>query len=119
MDREVVTDGYPFRYYRWSDGRFGFREPNYRAVKLYLIEKYGVCFFCGKSVKDYPHEDGVRKKPDQATIDHLVPHPHNKAPVGREKHQSVEKVLACLQCNHSRNVATQRAHNRLLAENAK
>lgn len=111
-EKKIVLDGYPFVRYHLSDGEFGYRESSYRLVKLYLIEKYGVCYHCGRKVKDYPHVDGISMNySDMATIDHLVPRPHTTRKKGRKKYQSVEKVLSCFLCNNR--MANKPNHNQL------
>lgn len=102
MNKPVEIDGYPVQYYRLKDRPYH-GTGNYRSLKLFLIEKYGVCFHCGTPVKDYPQVDGVRLPDDAATIDHLVPRTQ------RKRHQKVAKVLACYKCNWERGVI---AHQR-------
>jgi hypothetical protein len=101
---EVVIDGYPFRKYKYADGKYGFREPSYRDLKRHLIAEFGTCYHCGKMVHEYPHVEGEPPRHDLATIDHLTPRPHHNNPAGRKRYAKVEKVLACLECNHRRNV---------------
>jgi hypothetical protein len=98
MNKTLVISGYPVTWYRWSDGK---QVEKHRYLVAYLIEKYGVCYFCNKPVKTYPHKDGVGAQDDLATIDHLIPRPE------RKKRQIVQKVLACYKCNHDRNVEYQ------------
>lgn len=94
----VELDGYPFKIYKVN----GSKKVSYRPVKLFLIEKYGVCFHCGKQVKDYGEVYRTYTPPDMATIDHLIPRQF------RKRYQRVEKVLACHECNKRRNTITQR-----------
>lgn len=99
--REVKIDGYPFKNYWLKGGKIlkngAIREPNYRPIKLFLIKQYGVCYHCGKPVKDYPQQDGINIPHDAATIDHLAPRQQ------RRRYEKVEKVLACFGCNQKRN----------------
>lgn len=98
MSDLVKLDGYPFRMY-WVNGK---KKANYRPVKLYLIEKYGVCYHCEKPVKDYGEILKGSPPHDMATIDHLLPRQF------RKRHQRVEKVLSCYRCNHDLNVKVQK-----------
>lgn len=99
----IVIDGYPFKKYRWEHGRFGYREPSYRALKQFLVKEYRVCYFCGVSVTLYDYVEGRGLPDDAATIDHLKPRGF------RKRYQIVEKVLACYKCNHDRNVKQQKS----------
>lgn len=90
--RRFIVDGYPVKLYGYNDRKL----PNgsgYRDLKVYLVEKYGVCFHCGVKVVIWPHQDGGTPPPNNATIDHLKPKPY------RKKHEVAEKVLSCLRCN--------------------
>jgi hypothetical protein len=104
---EFFVDGYPVRNYGYSDRT---RPNGYKVLRLHLIEKYGVCYFCSRPVKDYPHVPHVGANDDLGTIDHLKPRPHQAIP-GRKRYEVVEKVLACYRCNHDRNVKHQRTKN--------
>lgn len=106
----MELDGYPFKNYWLRSGKRlkngVIREPSYRILRLYLIEKYGVCYWCGREVRDYPHIDGeTRNWADLATIDHIEPRPF------RDKYMKVEKVLACHKCNARRNRETLKLYN--------
>ncbi len=90
--KKVEIDGYPFKKY-WIGGR----PENYHLLKLFLIEKYKVCYFCFQPVRDWPHIDGGVQPDDSATIEHIVPRPY------RKRGEITEKVLACCRCNQDRN----------------
>lgn len=92
----VWIDDYPFRLYKVN----GKKRASYRPVKLFLIEKFGVCFHCGKPVQDFIM-DGKKLPHNAATIDHLMPRQF------RKRYARTQKVLSCFECNHRRNVETQ------------
>lgn len=74
------------------------RENGYRALKLSLLQQFGVCFWCDRKVSDYNRTKGYQP-PDTATVDHLV------SKYFREPGDVSLKVLSCLECNQ------ERAHN--------
>lgn len=92
----VELDGYPFQTYKVN----GKKKASYRPVKLFLIEKYRVCFHCGKNVHDIIM-DGHGLPHNAATIDHLIPRQF------RKRHARVQKVLSCHECNKRRNEEVQ------------
>ena len=77
-----------------------------RKLKLELMEKYGVCYWCGVKVIDYVAQDGQRCPPNTATIDHL------KSRFLRKKGEVVEKVLACNKCNGIRSKKEERIYGK-------
>jgi len=87
---KVWINGYPFKDYR------GCSNGTYRQVKLLLIEKYKVCYWCGIKVIDYVRKEGAVDPYNTATIDHI------KSRHEREKGEVTEKVLACYGCNQKR-----------------
>lgn len=69
----------------------------YRKLKLDLLAKEGVCFWCGILVKDYhPWPEGKREPDDMATIDHI------KSRYFRKLGEVSTKVLSCNKCNQKR-----------------
>lgn len=73
----------------------------YRQMKLYLLDKFKICFWCKVKVKDYGNREeeqkiGIPDPDDMATID------HTKSRFLRIKGEVVEKVLACNKCNQER-----------------
>lgn len=88
----IYIDGYPVKIYLKKG-----KHASYRELKLLLIEKFGVCYWCGIKVKDYGNL--LCKPPtDEATIDHVIPIPL------RKKGEIVPKVLACYECNQRRSL---------------
>lgn len=68
-----------------------------RKQKLYLLEKYKYCYWCGILVKDYNYKSLSSKPPhDEATIDHMFSRRF------RKKGERTKKVLACYKCNSER-----------------
>lgn len=101
----LVIDGYPFCRYRWEDGRYNFDEPPTSVLRRYLIDTIGICWYCSKPVKEYPHIDGQsRNQDDLATIEHLKPRPF-MGKLGRPRGKKVAKVLSCYSCNQAYNNA--------------
>ena len=87
-------DGYPVKNYGYTGGR---HSNGYKTLKLFLLEKYKVCYHCRIEVINYPYIEGEAQLDDSATIDHLKPRQL------RKKFEVVEKVLSCRACNHFRN----------------
>ena len=90
----VTIDGYPFKKY-WYKGK---RLRKYRELRLYLIDRFKNCYFCGVECKDYILEEGEPQPDDMGTIEHLRSRQY------RKRHEVSPKVLACHKCNHDRNV---------------
>lgn len=96
---ELILNEYPVLDARYEDGT---RPRTYRILRLVLIEKYGICYWCSILVKEYPNlvflklKQGGAIPDDFATIDHLVARPFRK--LG----EVVGKVLACHKCNTKR-----------------
>lgn len=65
---EVEIKEYPVKTYLLKNGR---HPHSYRLLKLALIEKYKVCFWCNVPVYDHPMIKKQPSLPDTATIDHL------------------------------------------------
>lgn len=96
MNREekVIIDGYPVVKYTVSKD---YNSGSYRGLKLFLLEKYKICWWCGVFCIDFVPRDGENNPPENmATIDHLVSRSN------RLKGQSVPKVLCCYSCNEER-----------------
>ena len=70
---------------------------NGKKYKEMLVKEFGRCFWCKREVKIYPHEHGVTRPADEATLDHL-----KSKNVGRVKGENTPKVLACRKCNEKR-----------------
>lgn len=102
-DAVVRIDGYPVKIY-WINGVSQRRLRNFhnahKVLKLYLVERFKVCYFCKIKVVVYELEKGQPVPDDMATIEHLIPRTHGQ----RKRHQIVAKVLACRKCNHDRNI---------------
>jgi hypothetical protein len=101
MSRPIITE-YPVKRYRqFKNNGSGSR---YLLLRVALVEKYGVCYWCNVPVKEY-HQDGQSLPDDAATIDHLKPRQF------RKRFEITEKVLACNKCNREHNEAVQRGEN--------
>ena len=98
---EIIIDGYPFRNYHFKGSR---RQPSYRQLRLYLIDKFLICYHCGVEVIDYIPAEREALPDNSATIDHLKPRQI------RKRHQVVQKVLACNRCNKELNQQMQKGH---------
>ncbi len=93
---EIEITEYPVIEYKYKNGR---RVSTYRKLRLALMERYKVCFWCKVPVKDYDHNlfvKGVKIPDDRATIDHIKQRPQ------RQKGENTGKVLACYKCNERR-----------------
>lgn len=90
---KIIITEYPFINALYESG---LNARTYRDVRLALLEKYGTCYWCNRTVKDYPKTNGQRSKDDLATIDHIV------SRFFRKKGEKVPKVLACYKCNSKR-----------------
>lgn len=99
----IYTDGYPVTHYRYDSKH----NNGYGPLKIYLMEKYGVCYWCDRKVFYYgPRQPGVTYPDDEATIDHIISRFH------RKKGDVVPKVLACAKCNTRRSVEEQNLFNK-------
>ena len=97
--KDIVVEGYPVKSFHYEGSSL---FPRRKLLRAFLIERVGVCYWCGKKVKDYPHIEGVPRLPDFATIDHLL------SSKSRKKGDFVERVLACFECNNRRSYDQQR-----------
>lgn len=84
---------------------FGRHSTRTSKIIPYLIEKYGVCYWCGTKVRHYPVlNNQPLLTPDAATIDHL------KSRFFRKKGEIVPKVLACYLCNWNRHIEEEKKY---------
>lgn len=90
---KIFIDEYPVLRAYYENGLL---LHSYYELRLFLIEKYGVCYWCSRKVKDYPQVEGDKYRDDLGTIDHLI------SRKTRKKGETVGKVLACYKCNHER-----------------
>ena len=92
MREEFFIDGYPFKEWGFRNGH----HTNYSKLRQYLVEHFGVCYWCLKPVKIYKEVCGNNAPWDNATVDHL------ESRFLRKKGDKVLKVLACRRCNEKR-----------------
>lgn len=78
------------------------KNNNYfKTRRARLMEKDPHCHWCGCEVFEY--DDKNRKKPDQATIEHLFPRMSPmRALIGDAYGRAKTLVLACYKCNNER-----------------
>lgn len=67
--------------------------------RLRLLSQSPYCYWCGREVREYPHQK--QKPDDMATIDHLRPRAHPERLVPST--EIPQTVLACNGCNSKRN----------------
>lgn len=98
---EIVIDGYPFMNYHFEGTK---KQPSRRLLRLYLIDRFRICYHCGVGVIDYIPAEREALPDNAATIDHLKPRQI------RKRHQVVQKVLSCHGCNKKLNQQMQKGH---------
>lgn len=94
MKEKVIIKEYPVKEYYLGNT---LKPANRKELKIALLEKVGVCYWCKIKVYDYQQIDGQPHPKDTATIDHIISRAE-----GREKGEVVEKVLSCGKCNTKR-----------------